>query len=113
MFINVRTDAFILGLPDPVNESIARAKTFQTTGVHGLFFPCITKIEDIKAVATACTIPMSVMCMPGLPDFSTLAQAGVKRISMANFLNQKLYGQLESRVQTIVTEGNFNSVFEV
>jgi 2-methylisocitrate lyase-like PEP mutase family enzyme len=111
MFINVRTDAFLLGLPDPVNEAIARAKAFQGTGVHGLFFPCITNIGDIKAVVAVCTLPMNVMCMPGLPDFAALGTAGVKRISMGNFLNQKLYNDLETRVQTIAADGNFNSVF--
>ena len=111
MFINVRTDAFLLGLPDPVNEAIARAKAFQSTGVHGLFFPCITKPEDIKTIVTACTLPVNVMCMPGLPDFKALAQLGVKRISMGNFLNQKLYTHLEDRVQTILSDGNFATVF--
>jgi 2-methylisocitrate lyase-like PEP mutase family enzyme len=111
MFINVRTDAFLLGLPDPVNEAIARARAYQATGVHGLFFPCITKPEDIKAVVAACTLPVSVMCMPGLPDFATLGHAGVKRISMGNFLNLNLYRNLENQVHTVLANGNFNSVF--
>jgi 2-methylisocitrate lyase-like PEP mutase family enzyme len=111
MFINVRTDAFLLGLPDPVNEAVARAKAFQSTGVHGLFFPCITRLEDINAVVAACTLPVNVMCMPDLPNFSALGQAGVKRISMGNLLNQKLYSHLESRVGKIVQDGSFTSVF--
>jgi 2-methylisocitrate lyase-like PEP mutase family enzyme len=111
MFINVRCDAFLLGLPNPVDEAIKRLLLYQKTGIHGLFFPCITGLSDIQAITKVSTLPVNVMCMPNLPDFKQLQEAGVKRISLGNFVNQSVYSYLENSVKTIVKDGNFKSLF--
>ncbi len=111
MFINVRCDTFLLNVPNPVEESMTRMMAYQQTGVHGLFFPCITNLTDIKALVQKTKLPISVMCMPGLPDFIQLHDAGVKRISMGNFLNQSVYQQLEKHITTIVQQEKFASLF--
>jgi 2-methylisocitrate lyase-like PEP mutase family enzyme len=111
MFINVRCDAFLLGLPDATNEAVTRAKLYDKTGAHGLFFPCVTKLDDVKAVVQSTTLPINVMCMPGLPSFQELKSTGVKRISMGNFLNAQIYQALEDKVARIVEEGDFKSLF--
>ena len=48
VFIHLRSDPYLLGLTDPLNESLARIKYYDQSGAHGLFFPCVTNIEDIK-----------------------------------------------------------------
>jgi 2-methylisocitrate lyase-like PEP mutase family enzyme len=111
MFINIRSDVFLLGLPDSLTEAQKRIPIYQTTGAHGLFFPCVTKIEDISALTKASTLPINVLCMPALPDFNTLQNAGVKRISMGNFLNSKIYQYLETEIETVLKNQNFHSVF--
>jgi 2-methylisocitrate lyase-like PEP mutase family enzyme len=112
MFINVRCDAFLLNLPKAVDEAVKRLKVYQQTGVHGLFFPCITALSDMQAITKVSTLPVNVMCMPGLCDFTQLRDAGVKRISMGNFVNQSIYNHLENRLQTIVQEKKFESLFQ-
>lgn len=111
IFINLRSDVFLLNMPDSLTEAKRRITLYETTGVHGLFFPCITKTEDIIEITKATTLPVNVMCMPDLPDFKTLQNAGVKRISMGNFLNSKIYQYLESEVETVLKNQNFSSVF--
>ncbi|WP_316632439.1 isocitrate lyase/phosphoenolpyruvate mutase family protein [uncultured Flavobacterium sp.] len=111
IFINLRSDVFLLGLPDGLAEAKRRISIYETTGVHGLFFPCVTKIEDIEALTKATELPINVMCMPDLPDFNLLQNAGVKRISMGNFLNNKIYQYLEAEVGTVLKNQNFSSVF--
>lgn len=111
IFINLRSDVFLLNMPDSLAEAKRRIALYETTGVHGLFFPCITKTEDIAEITKATTLPVNVMCMPDLPDFKTLQNAGVKRISMGNFLNSKIYQYLESEVETVLKNQNFSSVF--
>lgn len=111
IFINVRCDAFLLGLPSPLQEALQRTRAYEKAAVHGMFFPCITKIENIKTIADVSRLPVNVMCMPGLGDFNMLKDAGVKRISMGNFLNRKVYQQLEHEVSTIQAEGRFDSLF--
>ncbi|WP_268849333.1 isocitrate lyase/PEP mutase family protein [Flavobacterium aestivum] len=111
MFINIRSDAFLLNLPNSLVEAQKRIQIYQTTGAHGLFFPCVTKIEDISALTEASLLPINVLCMPALPDFDALQNAGVKRISMGNSLNSKIYQYLGTEVETVLKNQNFHSVF--
>ena len=111
MFINVRSDSFLLNLPNALDDALSRIALYQNTGVHGLFFPCITKIADIEKVTTNSKLPVNIMCMPGLPDFKQLQNAGVKRISMGPYLNKNIYQKLENSVEKIITEGCFDSFF--
>lgn len=111
IFINVRCDAFLLGVRGPVEEGIRRLSLYDKTGAHGLFFPGITAIADIQRIVQATTLPVNAMCMPQLPAFTTLKQAGVKRISMGNFVNQRVYKELENVGIKIKEQGNFADVF--
>lgn len=111
MFMNVRCDSFLLGLPDALAAGLDKMKQYETTGAHGLFFPCVTKSEDVAALVKASALPINVLCMPGLPSFGALKNLGVKRISMGNFLNAKIYERLADNVSRVVKEGKFDSLF--
>ena len=111
MFINVRSDTFLLGLTNALEESLVRIEAYQDTGIQGLFFPCIVSIEDISKVTKKTSLPVNVMCMPGLPDFKALKDAGVKRISMGPFLNKSVYRSMAASLEKVVTEGSFKSLF--
>jgi len=110
VFLNVRTDTFLLNHPDPVQETIRRAKRYALAGADGLFVPGIIRSEDIAAVVAATQLPLNVMCFPALPDFTELARLGVKRISMGNFLHASQTHQLKESISTILNNGNFSSV---
>jgi len=111
LFINVRSDSFLLGLPNALADALERIAAYQVTGVHGLFFPCVTHIADIEKLTAISTLPINVMCMPGLPGFEQLQKAGVKRISVGPFVNMNVYQDLESTITKIQSEGSFASLF--
>ena len=111
IFINVRCDAFLLGLPNACDEAVNRIKLYEKSGANGIFLPCITAIDDIKATVNCTRLPVNVMCMPGLPDFEVLRSLHVKRISMGSFLNNAVYKRAEVLSQNIVKEGNFSGLF--
>lgn len=111
IFINVRTDAFIQGLPDALQETLHRIQEYQHTGVHGIFVPCIVNPNDIKAVVESTSLPVNVMCMPQLPSFGELQELGVKRISSGNFVHQFLLGTFEEKMITIQNDQSFRSLF--
>jgi 2-methylisocitrate lyase-like PEP mutase family enzyme len=111
MFINLRTDSFLLGLPNALEDALGRIPVYAETGVHGLFFPCITQISDIKKIATLSKLPVNVMCMPGLPSFNELQQAGVRRVSDGPFLNTHIYKALGDVMSRINAENSFASLF--
>lgn len=111
LFINVRTDPFLLGVENALNESIMRGKMYQDHGAEGLFVPCVTLDADIAALVEAVDIPVNVMCMPSLPGFETLKQLGVKRISMGNFVHTQSQHHLQRTMKNIITEQSFDPVF--
>ena len=111
LFINVRCDAFLLNLPDTLNEAMKRIGLYETTGIDGIFLPCITNETDIRKVTENTKLPLNVMCMPDLPGFDRLQDLGVKRISMGNFVNGHIYKRMEAGIKEIVANKSFSSLF--
>ncbi|WP_316848235.1 isocitrate lyase/phosphoenolpyruvate mutase family protein [Pedobacter psychrodurus] len=111
IFLNIRTDAFLLGLPNALEETQARAKLYHAAGADGIFVPCITDSIDIAAVVRSTSLPINVMCMPDLPGFKALESLGVKRISMGGFFFNKIYDQAGILARRIMKEQGFSSIF--
>jgi 2-methylisocitrate lyase-like PEP mutase family enzyme len=111
LFLNIRTDGFLLGMPTALNETLTRIRSYENAGADGIFVPCITNRDDIKAVVDSTPLPVNVMCMPDLPDFKTLASLGVKRISMGGFFFNKIYDNAAKLAKTIHHDNNFTSIF--
>jgi len=112
VFINVRTDTFLLGVKDAVNETKKRAELYRVAGADGLFVPCIVDNQAIATVIKSTTMPVNVMCMPDLPAFNELKLLGVKRISMGNFIFDVLQDDLSARLNRIIKANSFKPVFE-
>jgi 2-methylisocitrate lyase-like PEP mutase family enzyme len=110
VFLNVRTDGFLLGIPTALNETLTRIKSYENTGANGIFVPCITNRDDIKEVVNATKLPINVMCMPALPDFEELRSLGVKRISMGPFLFSKVYDNAAKLAKAVLSDHNFLSI---
>jgi len=111
MFFNVRTDTFLLNTEDALAETLYRGKLYASHGANGFFIPCVTRAEDIAVLVRHIALPLNVMCMPDLPDFSTLAALGVKRISMGNFIHAGLQARLRDVLEKIQSHHSFSDVF--
>lgn len=111
IFLNARTDTFLLNTQDTLRETLSRGRRYAASGADGFFVPCVTRTEDIATIARDIALPLNVMCMPGLADFATLAVLGVRRISMGNFVHGALLTQLKDRLNSIQTQGTFAGVF--
>jgi len=112
VFINVRTDTFLLLTENKVLETCHRAALYQSAGADGLFVPGIVAECDIRDVVAQVELPLNVMCMPDLADFTTLSDIGVKRISMGNFLFEQCQQQLSNSLAKVAANNTFNSVFQ-
>jgi 2-methylisocitrate lyase-like PEP mutase family enzyme len=110
MFLNIRTDGFLLGMPTALAETITRINSYKNAGADGIFVPGITSKEDIKEVVKATTLPINVMCMPGLPGFDELESLGVKRISMGGFFFNKAYETIGKLSKAISSDKNFSAL---
>lgn len=111
IFINVRTDAFLMGLSNAMEETKKRVELYDKAGASGIFVPCVVRDEDIAAIVDCTTLPLNVMCMPHLSDFKKLAQLGVKRISMGNFIFDYMYDQCRSKTKEILVQQSFKYLF--
>jgi 2-methylisocitrate lyase-like PEP mutase family enzyme len=111
IFINARTDAYLLGVESPLAETLARIEAYQIKGADGIFVPCIVDRMDISQVVKASRLPINVMCMPTLPTFQELRDLGVKRISMGNFVYSRQSQELALKLEKIQQEGSFHALF--
>lgn len=111
-FVNARTDAFLLGMENAVDETKARISHYEKQGANGIFIPGIVAENDIESIINHTALPINVMCMPNLPSFKVLKELGVKRISMGNFLHHHIYSNLEQKLKAILTEDSFNPIFD-
>ena len=112
LFLNIRTDGFLLGMPTALAETLERIKSYQDSGANGIFVPCITAKDDIKKVVSATHLPINVMCMPELPGFEELKSLGVRRISMGPFVNNLINKKTVEAITTILKDNNFSSLFK-
>ncbi len=111
VFLNIRTDPYIVGFDHPLSQSMTRAKLYEEAGADGIFVPCILDIDDIKSLVDSVSLPVNVMTVPNFPDFSALENVGVKRISMGPFVYSKTNEDLRRILGEIQDKQSFNCLF--
>ena len=111
VFLNVRTDTYLLNVADRSQQTLARLLAYEAAGADGFFVPGLIDLAEVRMLCQATPLPLNVMCLPGLPDFAALAGAGVRRISMGNFLFEALVTRQQQLSDQIVQSQNFASLF--
>ncbi|AYZ11514.1 isocitrate lyase/phosphoenolpyruvate mutase family protein [Chryseobacterium arthrosphaerae] len=111
IFINVRTDPFLLNVENALEETLERIKLFEELKADGVFVPGVISENDIRTIAASTGLPVNVMGLPDLPDFDTLKKLGIKRITSGAFVYRKIYKELEKTVQKITDERSFSTLF--
>jgi 2-methylisocitrate lyase-like PEP mutase family enzyme len=85
LFINARTDPFLLkfGSPDQcLNEAARRAKVYADAGADGIFVPGLTDLALIEKLVQLTPLPVNIMVTQGVPEIRDLARVGVRRVSL-------------------------------
>ena len=112
LFLNIRTDTFLLGQSGLIAETKKRIVAYEKAGADGIFLPCIEKEADIKIMVASTSLPINVIAMPNLPTFERLTALGVKRISMGNFIFESLHTDLYQKLQAIQQQQSFHPIFD-
>lgn len=105
MFINARTDVVLRCLA-PADQATAmvleRAKLYQAAGANGLFVPGMRTASDAAHMTQACSLPLNLMLLPGMPPVAELFGQGVRRFTAgpANFLSA--YGHAQQLAQALI-----------
>ncbi|RXM41169.1 isocitrate lyase/phosphoenolpyruvate mutase family protein [Chryseobacterium sp. CH21] len=111
IFINVRTDPFLLNIENALEETLGRIKLFEELKADGIFVPGMTSENDIKTITEATYLPVNIMALTDFPDFDTLKALGVKRITSGAFMYRYIYRELEKVSQKIANERSFSTLF--
>jgi 2-methylisocitrate lyase-like PEP mutase family enzyme len=111
LFINARTDVYLQKLPSPFETVIRRAGLYRDAGADGLFVTGIGDATVIKQISSAVSLPVNVVGNPQIASVEALANAGVKRISMAVFPYRATYSHLEQAITQVNTSQSLAPLF--
>ena len=84
LFINARTDVYLLGLASgdaAVAMTIDRLTQYQAAGADGGIFPGANQVETAKRLSAAVDMPLNFMLLNEQMDIDELFGAGVQRFS--------------------------------
>lgn len=111
LFINARTDVFIQKLDAPLETTLKRAKLYQDAGADGLFVQGVQDPAIIKQITSSTKLPVNIVGTPNLTSVQTIAECGVKRISMAVFLYKATYNNMETIARQVIKDQSFSPLF--
>jgi 2-methylisocitrate lyase-like PEP mutase family enzyme len=109
--LTARTENFLRGNPD-LDDTIRRLQAFERAGADVLFAPGLPDLAAVRTVCSALSKPVNFMVgMPG-KSFSVreLAEAGVKRISLATSLYRAAMSGLIAAAREAKEQGTFGFV---
>jgi 2-methylisocitrate lyase-like PEP mutase family enzyme len=89
-----RAECFLVGHPDPLNESVKRLRAYAAAGADCLFAPGVREPEQIRAIVAA-VAPKPVNVLVGYPATLALAdfaKLGVRRVSVGGALAGAAWG---------------------
>ncbi|MGR6319312.1 isocitrate lyase/phosphoenolpyruvate mutase family protein [Micromonospora soli] len=91
LFVNARTDAWWLGVPEPLPEALDRARAYRAAGADGFFVPGAPD-DLVERLAAEAGRPLNVLHRPGGPTLAVLGRLGVARVSTGSLLFRAALG---------------------
>lgn len=105
--LTARSEGFIAGRPD-MDETLRRLTAFAAAGADCLYAPGLRTAEEIaQVVKTVAPKPVNVLT-PGL-TVETLAELGVRRISVGGALARAAWGEFLRAAREIADDGAFTA----
>lgn len=114
LVINARTDTFLLGLGEDLEQRIAmtveRGRAYLRAGADLVFVPVLTEPDVVRRVADAIGGPISLMALPGAPPADVLFAAGASRVSLGHTAMMAMLGALRDVAKDIRETGAWASI---
>ncbi|MGI5520755.1 isocitrate lyase/PEP mutase family protein [Micromonospora sp. CA-259024] len=92
LFVNARTDAWWLGVADPLPEALARARAYRAAGADGIFVPGTVDLAALRMLTERLDAPVNALYQPGGPGLTELGRVGVARVSTGSLLFRAALG---------------------
>lgn len=109
-FVNARTDALWLRLPDALEVSCVRASAYAAAGAHGIFVPGASAPTELSALVDAVAgsnTTINVLAVPGLPSVSELSSLGIARVSSGSRPTLTAYSAITTAARTLLDSGTY------
>jgi 2-methylisocitrate lyase-like PEP mutase family enzyme len=110
--LTARCEAWLVGHPDPLRESLDRLVAFAEAGADCLYAPCVRDPDEIAAIVKA-VAPRPVNVLMSEPSrvlsVSRLADLGVRRISVGSALSRVAWGAFIRAARSIAETGSFDA----
>ena len=106
--LTARCENFLRGNPN-LDDTIKRLQAYEKAGADALFAPLLPDLAAVRTVCSAVSKPVNFMVgVPGLSfSVAELADAGVKRISLATSLFRAAMTGLHDAAREVKEKGTF------
>jgi 2-methylisocitrate lyase-like PEP mutase family enzyme len=107
--LTARAENFIAGRPD-LDDTIRRLQAFETAGADVLFAPGLPTLEAVRTVCASVSRPVNFMVGIRGKSFTLaeLAEAGVRRVSLATSLYRAAIAGLIEAAREVREHGTFD-----
>lgn len=108
--LTARCEAWLVGQPDPAPFAIDRLVAFAEAGADCLYAPGVKDLETIREIVKAVAPkPINVLVSASIPGITvaSLAEAGVRRVSVGSALSRVAWGAFMRSAQEMLHEGTF------
>lgn len=109
--LTARAENFLHG-HDDLDDTIRRLQAYEKAGADVLFAPALPSLEAVRTVCQSLTKPVNFMVAIRGKSFTVreLAEAGVRRISLATSLYRAAMTGLAEAAREIRTDGTFGYI---
>jgi 2-methylisocitrate lyase-like PEP mutase family enzyme len=115
LFINARTDPFILKIGSPevcLEEAVRRGALYAEAGADSLFVPFLMDLALIEQLVGRVALPVNIMAIPGTPAIPDLARVGVGRVSLATWPHNAAMRAVAAAAEVVATTGQYGSFLQ-
>lgn len=114
LFINARTDAYIksndLSDEEKLSQTLLRGKAYKDAGADGLYPIFLKDKNAIRAIIKEVDLPVNLLLLPGIPEFTELKEIGVARLSLGPGFLKVAVNAMKQAAQKLL---NFDGMNEI
>lgn len=114
LFINARTDAYIksndLSDEEKLSQTLLRGKAYKDAGADGLYPIFLKDKNAISAIIKEVDLPVNLLLLPGIPEFTELKEIGVVRLSLGPGFLKVAVNAMKQAAQKLL---NFDGMNEI
>ena len=105
LFINARTDVFLLNPELPEDQKLAlaieRGRAYVEAGADGIYPIFATREETLKTLVNALKVPVNVIAKCDTPDLDVLQKLGVARVSFGPNVHRAALLSMEALLKDV------------